>query len=507
VSWRGSIARFIAGGGARSAAVRATKWVVGPEASSLLFDVGAGPQYYEALRTSEARTRVLTASFMAGSELSRRELSLLARALYDNSGIAGMAVDMMGQYGAPVLTQAASEDSVWNEESDAIFEAFADRADFYGRPGANLEWLQYNSSVAMDLDGDILPVLTREAGFPQLQFIEAHRITTPGDTTPEVRIDQGVELDRYGRTVGYHIETGDGKWERVPSGMAYLLYEQTPTSQWRGITPMRRGLNDLRDCRDIIGFGKRNVKLDAAFPLIIENPGQGDAADDFSDGNEGSEAAAGLKELPPKVKRWNLEGGELQEMTGGRKIVPLDKKNPGPQFGEFTEFLHGLFVASLGIPPHFFLGAKMTGPGWRAVIGMAQRRFNKRQEVLTAFMRWLRVRVTVDAINTGLLKEVPGWDRVSFQRPPRLTIDLGDQEKADMDAVKAGLMTRAEYFSRRQQSWGDQLTTSFAEDEALIEGAKALAKTTGVPLEMILARYGFEKPKAEKEKSEGKDKE
>ncbi|MBN8246428.1 MAG: phage portal protein [Verrucomicrobia bacterium] len=484
---------------------RATKWVLGPEASSLVFSGGAGPQYYEALRSTEARTRILTAAFMAGSELSRRELSLLARALYDNSGVAGMAVDMMGHYGAPVLTQAASPDAKWNDEADLTFEEFAARADFYGRPGANLEWLQYNASCSMDLDGDTLPVLTREAGFPQLQFVEAHRITTPGDTGPKVPIDQGVELDRYGRTIAYHVEIDDGKWERVPSGQAYLLYEQTPTTQRRGMTPLRRGLNDLRDVRDIIGFAKRNVKIDAALNGFIESPGGEDAGDDFDDGADGTDAEKPKAEnLPPKVKRWDLEGGDIQELTNGRKFVQLDKKNPGPQFGEFTEFLTGLFVSSLGIPPAFFLGAKMTGPGWRAVIGMAQRRFNKRQEVLTSFMRWLRVRVTADAIESGRLKEVPGWDRVTFQRPPRLTIDLGDQERADMEAVQAGLMTRAEYFSRRQQSWGDQLTSTFAEDKALIEGAKQLAKETGVDEKIILAKYGFEQPKAEK--SEDKDK-
>lgn len=508
MSFRKSIASWISGG--RRGPVRETKFVRGDgaEPKGLLFGSGAGTQYYEALRTSEARTRILTSAFMAGSELSRRELSLLARALYDNSGVAGMAVDMMGQYGAPVLTQAASPDSEWNEEADAVFDEFSERADFYGRPGATLDWLQFNASCAMDLDGDTLPVLTREAGFPQLQFVEAHRIVTPGDSARNVTIDQGIELDRYGRTVAYHIDTGDGNFERIPAGSAFLLYEQTPTTQRRGLTPLRRGLNDLRDVRDIIGFTKRGVKLETSINGFVKGGVADDADQDFDTGEDGTDTERPKAEtLPPKVKRMDLEGGDIPELTGGREFVPVQMTRPGAQFGEFADFLTGLFVASLGLPPAFFLGAKMTGPGWRAVIGMAQRRFDKRQDVLTAFMRWLRVRITADAIATGRLPEVEGWSRVAVQRPARLTIDLGDQERADLEAVQARMMTRSDYHARRQRSWADQLNASLKEDKAVLQGIIQLAKDTGIPVATILARYGFEEPKADKPEDRGNNKE
>lgn len=154
--------------------------------------------YFEALRQSSDRTPMLPGQLhmqarAGASGLDRLQLSGLCRALYDNGGFVGYAVNQIALYSTPIVPQAATGDDNWNNEAETRFMDWAKRADFLGRPEMDLWSLQIQVSQALDLNGDIGVLLTSDAGFPQVQLIEGWRIGSAFGA--EASVVDGVDPD------------------------------------------------------------------------------------------------------------------------------------------------------------------------------------------------------------------------------------------------------------------------------------------------------------------------
>ncbi len=450
--------------------------------------------YFEALRASPDRTPLTPAVLGAGglpmtAGWQRVRLSALARALYDNGGFVGYAVNQIAFYSAPIIPQAASDDDAWNRQAEAYFADWARRADFYGRPGMDFWALQVESCQAIDLDGDIGALMTAEAGFPQVQLINGHRIGSANAGAEENVVD-GVRLDAKGRVLGYLIADAGGEPLDVPASLMMLVRDPCVASPLRGLPPMRRGLNDIRDARDILGFEKLAVKQNSSLIGVLEGPGpipadEGQAEFDTKRSEDEDTATS-------SVHRADLYGGDIPVLEEGREFKRVESGRPNAQFGEFLESLVAQFAAGLDIPPAFFLDAKLTGPNARAVNGKAQRKFDQRQTVLCRFTEWVWSRLIGWAIETGELPNVDGWWRLTFQRPARLTIDAGREAQQEREDQNSGLMTRQELYGNRAKDWERETDQCFIEVAYIIERAKELAASSGVPLETVLARFGFD---------------
>jgi len=432
----------------------------------------------------------------------RVRLSALARALYDNGGFVGYAVNQIAFYSVPVVPQAASANDAWNREAEAYFGEWARRADFYARPGMDFWGLQVEACQAIDLDGDMGALIAVEAGFPQVQLIDGHRIGSANAGFEDNVVD-GVRLDTKGRVVGYSIAGPDGKPTEVSPAMMMLIRDPCVVSPIRGLAPMRRGMNDIRDARDILGFEKLAVKHNSSMIGVLEggyldeehgfklSEGEAMTEDDQLPLEPKDEGGEPPEELPPGVPRADLLGGDIPALPEGKTFKRVESGRPNAQFGEFLDSLVAQFAAGLDIPPAFFLDAKLTGPNARSVNGKAQRKFDQRQTTLCRFTEWVWARLIAWAIEAGELPSVDGWWRVTFQRPARLTIDAGREAQQEREDQSAGLMTRQELYGNRARDWQRETDQCFVEVAYIIERAKELAATSGLPVEMVLARFGF----------------
>ena len=153
--------------------------------------------------------------------------------------------------------------------------------------------------------------------------------------------------------------------------------------------------------------------------------------------------------------------------------------------------LNSLFCAGLLIPPAFFLDSKLTGPNVRGVNGKAQRRFNARRWLLAKWVKWIWPRVIGHAIAGGRLPSQIGWEIITCQFPPDISIDAGDDAQADRDDVASGAKSRQEVTGKRGRDWQRNTDQVFAEDSYIIERCKTQSKETGVPLEVLLQRHGI----------------
>lgn len=464
-----------------------------------LSQIGQGTNsYYEALRSTGDRTPVTVFPFGSTSKYGacqqdRLWLSMLSRALYENGGYVGYAVNQIAHYSAPLCPQAASVDRDWNTQAEDWFRDWSKRSDFYGRAEVDFDGLQKLVSQACDLDGDIGVTVTEENGIPQVQLIEGWRITNP-DKTDENTQD-GVKLDSKGRVQGYYVQTGNAH-TFVPVNQMLLVRDVSLVSPYRGVSPMRRGMNDIRDARDILGFEKLAVKHNASLLGVLkggfvdETQGfdlSGGPNEDPAEGEPAADASPGEK----KLSRADMLGGDIPVLDEGQEFQRVESNRPNAQFDSFLDTLVGQFAAGLDIPPAFFLDERLTGPNQRSVIGKAQKKFSDRQETLCRVLEWVWVRVIAWAIDRGQLPAVDGWSKVECQRPAKLSIDVGREAMQDREDAASGLMTRQDHYGARGKDWQRETDQSFAEADYILEKAAALATKSGVAIELILSRFGY----------------
>jgi hypothetical protein len=459
---------------------------------------------FEALRDSPDRTPINAPSVsrlrMAGGpvgwgylETTRREqLAALGRYIVDNYGGAAYAVGMIADYSGPIIPRGATDDPAWNRAIDDLFDLWAERADFFGR--FDFSEIQRVALFALNTDGDIGFSMDDSGGDgPRLRAWPCWRVASKLENLMAWDEVDGVRIDGNGVVTGYNVVSGmqNDSWRRFNTEEFALLYEAQRMDRYRGMPPVRAGLNDLRDAHDIKGMVKLGTKIRSAFAAVVEGS-LGDP-DEWED-PESESPAASVSGAPKSITMAQLFGGEIPQIDGQLKQVT--GVGPASNELEFMDALAGHFVMGLGLPPAFFLDSKLTGPNQRAVIVKAQKRFNAYKRIMTRLAGWTWVRFVAWAVSTGQIASHPQMIRRRYQGPPEFGIDLGDQANADREAVKAGLKSRARYHGAAGCEWRDEEDGLFSEDEYILTRCKEQATRLGVPLDVILARHGYiaEKP-------------
>lgn len=469
----------------------------GPVISAGFGSTGAngGVDAFDALGSTQDRSPISATSLsvfrMMGmlpwtptAMIQRREtLAAYARFIADNYSIATYALQMMQNYSVPVVPKPSTADQEWNRLAEEYFDDWSDRCDFFGRH--DFATLQELMCSAIDIDGDLGVTMDTSHGWPQVRCWPTWRIGQLNGL-PQTRMCEGVLLGEDDSVLGYQVVMAPNDYRIVNANQCLLLYEPERFERYRGLSAMRAGMNDLRDQQDIKGFVKLGAKVQSALAAVIQ--GSAGEAVDWSDPAEDDEKA-GSGANPPGMKIADLYGGDIPVIDG--ELKQLSSTGPAANNLEFLDQLAGFFVSGMGLPPAFVLDWKHTGPNVRATNGKAQKRFDKRKRTMTRFAKWVWVRVIADAIDKGALPPAENWQRCRFQTPPLLSIDLGDQADANAKAYAEGRISRQRYFGDQGLDWRDEVGQVLLEDEYILGKVKELATSTGLPVEVIMARHGF----------------
>lgn len=433
------------------------------------------------LRMSGEIARILSWS----ENTHREEVAALGRYAVDNSPMAFLASDTMANYSTPVIPRGNSIDNAWNNEAEEYFDDWGERADITGR--FDFGEIQRINSIAIDTDGDLGATMERtRTGELALRFWPTWRIG--GEIIGTNGFPDGVIRGADDIVQGYRVFSTAGRYETVDANQFLLLAEWERTERFRGYSATRRGMNDLRDGRELQGFLKLGAKIESALSAVIEN-GEKFNEEDWGEGEDQKNPALKAAQGTNSFTVATLLGGEIPRIDGTFKQI--DSKTPGTNKMEFLDVLSSCFVQGLGIPAAFLLDQKHTGPGTRAIIGRAQRRFDRRKALMARFAKWTWVRVIGDAVARGLLRPDPRQFRPTLQFPAIAVIDIGDAEQADREAVGRGLMSRKRYHGQRSNDAQKEQEQIIAEDDSLLTLLKAQSKRHDIPLEIFLQRHGF----------------
>ncbi len=203
----------------------------------------------------------------------------------------------------------------------------------------------------------------------QIQLVEADRLSNPQDRQDTDRLRGGVELNKYGRPVGYHIRTthpgerfymwgaSPYRWEYVPAetpwGRKRVLHVYDPerTGQNRGKPYLTPVIGKFRMLDNYQRTELQAAVINAVIAAAIETPLDGQAAGELfgvSDGPDGDNAKL-HRDLIGEIAK-PMKGALVMSLPIGSKLNMQSPARPAEQFGAFCESVIRDVCAGLNLP-------------------------------------------------------------------------------------------------------------------------------------------------------------
>lgn len=350
--------------------------------------------------------------------------------------------------------------------------------------------------VSVDRDGEVFAVkTTTEDGRPEIQFLESHRIGTPGlmnDTTVPSTVPiysgmkccSGIILDARRRRVGYNVlpESGyfrqlSAGWNIIPSSSVCHIYDPTFFTQVRGIPSLASGLPDWYSQNDILDAEKVAQRVLSKLTLLEENQSgkQEDAAQKIIEARR-----AGTRD-PNKIDMTvrTFENGMIRYIKSGNNLKAMENNRPSGNWKAFMDYVTRSAFVGMGWPMEIVTGMSGVGSaGVRSINSNAQAAVRRRQDVLyphfLELWRW-RIASAIQAKEIPFVNDWADWD---FTFPPQFSIDNGYDSKADSERIALGQTSMSEVIGRTARNFDEVIN----EKKTEYQKAKAMSDETGIPL-------------------------
>jgi len=410
----------------------------------------------------------------------RNELVRRSRYLHKNSGFVRELVGNMAIYstGDGIKPQAQSPDPAWNRAAEEYFANWSSQCEITRR----FSFAECQALVcrAVDVDGEYFVHKTRDANNrPVLQLIETHRIGDGGTSGAPTPFRDGIGIDSYGAPLFYRLIQDEGDTKELPAESVLHIFEPESVSAMRHPPTVQHSINHILDEMELLALEKHAVKDNADISRVIKTDrGEIGEDGDFSLPVTGT----GNQDPSDPVALQKIVGGKLVALKPNESIDSFESKRPSPTFTGFLEHLRR--DAALGVLPFEFAAdsSKIGGAGVRLVVAKADRRFSYRQLILIQrFLLPVWAYVIGDAIAQRELPAQPGWHKVRWQRPKRVTVDAGREAQQNRADVETGLKTLSESYAELGLDFEEQAEIRAQDARLMID----LATKYSVPLEML----------------------
>ncbi|MGN0912259.1 MAG: phage portal protein, partial [Alphaproteobacteria bacterium] len=321
-----------------------------------------------------------------------------------------------------------------------------------------------------------------------IQLIEPDRLSNPNNAMDAKYMRGGVEIDRYGAPVAYHIRKnhpGDywiggatDTWERVPAytdfGRRRVLHvhDVERIGQTKG-KPILTSIMPMFKMLDHYERSELQAAIvNAMIAAFIETPMDAEGLNELF-GGDGNDYLNAKKDW--KVK---LEGGSIIPIFPGDKIAPFTPSRPNSAYGSFIENVLRHIGTGLNIPYELLLKdfSKTNYSSARAALLEAWRFFNGRRAWLgntwatPVYELWLE-----EAVNKGLV-DAPDFyeNRYAYTRckwigPGRGWVDPVKEAQACQLRMEIGLSTLENECASQGLDWEEVVEQRLREKNKLRE--------------------------------------
>lgn len=327
----------------------------------------------------------------------------------------------------------------------------------------------------------------------QVQTFTRDQIGDFGKIKTGERWVDGIKLNGFDQAEAYRVLVERAErsqdFREVPAAFMKHLKHNIRLNQVHGTPWMFCGASDLLDALDMKAVRKHAAKVKSAF-LGATVTGDGQIPEAMrhlmAKGESGSPAADNGQRF------FEIFGGAVMIPLGDREDVRWFQAQEAMNYGQFLEELISPMVWTFGYPPEYIFSPKLTGPSQRAILSKVTRAHERMRALLHPFLKWLWEFVIGDAMTRGELREfaeVDDWSEVDFVADPDPTIDLGRDERADMERLHANAGTMEDYVERRTGGSGQAVRYARI-DEKLddIRYAKEQAAKLGIPEVLAMVR-------------------
>jgi len=308
------------------------------------------------------------------------------------------------------------------------------------------------------VDGDILIVKISGEGGGWLQAIEGDRIRDPGaDYLSAEKWVQGLRIGPFGQISQFavHRRTGAQSFEleRIVNASRTMWFGYFDRfDQYRGVPLIASAINTLMGLYEGFDYALAKSKISQLFALSIFREAETDWGGGIGDSDDENQNGKTTRDYKIDFSK----GPIFLDLNPGEKAEFLEGNSPGADTAKFWQTLIAVSLKSLGIPYSFYDEAHTNFFGAKSALILYQKSVKEKQKDVQDFNdAWLRWRLTT-AIQTGEFVAPVGYDpeQMLWQWTPDGIPwwNPGDEVRANIEAINAGLKSRAQV---RMETDGD----------------------------------------------------
>lgn len=320
----------------------------------------------------------------------------------------------------------------------------------------------------------------------KIQIINPDRLSNPSASPMTETLRGGIELDRYGAPLAYHVKNSDpgdfrvsggegfNTWTRIPKRLPHgrrsfiHVYDKDLPGQTRGKPILASVLSHFKGLDRYTGAEIQAAVVNAMVALIIETPLNQDGIEAlFKDDQE-----AYLKARNEHAVA--IESGSMIPLFPGDKVTPFTPSRPNSAFGAFQENVGRIIALGYDMPYELLFKdfTKANYSSMRAAMLEAWRSFTRRRDNLgtqwadVVYMLWLEEAIDKGLIEAPLFYEQPySYARCRWIGPGRGWVDPVKEAQAAGERLKGRISTLEDECAEQGRDWMDVLDQLKTEED------------------------------------------
>lgn len=405
----------------------------------------------------------------------------------NRTNVVGPGLTLSAKIDREILKMTPEQADAWQRNTEKEFNLWAENRHAVDALGLNDFYeLQQLALMAWLLSGDVFCLFKQGVKTPAnpyelcLHLIEADRIATPSNCgatrvltegiNPDTKnsIFDGVEVDKTGRVVAYHIrntypyEISRGKtteWTRIEAlgkstGMPNILHimEAERPDQYRGVTYLAQIIEPLLQVRRYTETELTAAVIESCFAGFIKTEARPDEMPISETGERDPQE-------PSNPDEFNFGPGEFNVLKPGEDIAFTDPKRPANGFQNFVRAIAEQVGAALEIPADLLLKAfNASYSASRGALLEAWKAFRMRREWFAkdfckpVYEAWLAEAVAIGRIKAPgffvdpLLRRA--YSGSEWTGPSQGQLDPSREIAAEEKAVALGFSTHQQSTAR-----------------------------------------------------------
>jgi hypothetical protein len=452
--------------------------------------------------------------------LSRELLVRWSREVTSQQGWVESAIRILAQFavGDAYLPEYVGDNPTWGKEAtDWLVEEFYPNCCVRGR-AFDFQTTMFLESQIIDVDGDFLCIYgkSKSGMMPQFQIIPSHRIrsTSMNDTTysadqpntslvPGTIFSDGVLYDLQGFPLGYKVvnfnnlvntTVGNAEDMVVSAKNAMLIYDPRYFDKGRGRPTIGSAILQALSLQEIETYLMEKIKIESCVGLV-EKTQSGEGPLELQQtlaALNASTNGAGIFGASPNVHGLEIIDGPTMRYVkaSGGEIQTLSSTTPADQTSKYIDRLEQAVLSTLGVPSVLLLNpGEISGRISDGVGEIFNRSVKRRQKILDGHGKFIISWALANAMQQGLISsnyKENLYKSFNLTHPATFSLNKGYDDKADLDAYKAGTKSLNEIAKKRNTSAKAIMEELESETLDFLTRAQRVAKTTGVDLPIVL---------------------